>query len=663
MNKDAYDKLTQEIWNHNRLYYVEHNPIISDQEFDYLLKKLEDIEKKHPEWISATSPTQRVGEVLTGGFKTYSHDIPMLSLANSYSKEEIADFINRIEKLTNAKNPVFTCELKMDGIAVSVRYEKGIFIRGLTRGDGKRGDDITNNIKTIKSLPLKIYGDNIPDVLEVRGEVYMSHEAFKQANLVKEKNGESLWVNPRNAAAGSLKLLDPKESAKRNLNIVFYGIAGEENSGIQSQHDVHAYLQKLGLPVLQTYALCKDMNEIWQFIEKVKEQRNKLPFDIDGVVIKLDDIKQWLQIGTTDKIPRWAIAYKYAAEQAQTKILDITVQVGRTGTLTPVAELQPVFVGGSTISRATLHNKDEIKRKDIRIGDLATIEKGGDVIPKVVSVDLQSRPLDTHIWNMPTRCPSCGSLVVCSEDEVAVRCPNSENCPDQQLKKLIYFAGKEAMDIENMGEKVVEQLFSKGFIKHPSDIYKLTDWQLAQLSNFKAKSISNLLLSINKSKEISLSRFIMALGIKYVGKGTADAIANKAGNLQNFLKMTKDDLLKIEGVGDKVASSVFEFITNEKDIHEIFKLLDLGVKPISSNIVEHEGHVFNGKTFVLTGTLSKYNRTEASNLIKERGGKLSDSVSKKTDYVIAGDSAGSKLEKAKSLNITILSENQFEELI
>lgn len=663
MDKSFYDQLCRTIWEHNRRYYIEYQPTISDEEFDHLLKQLEEIEKIHPEWITASSPTQRVNETISQGFKTQVHEIPMLSLANTYNKDEIVDFIKRVQKLTGQNQPLFSCELKMDGIAVSVRYEKGVFVRGLTRGDGKKGDDITANIKAISKLPLQIYGENVPEVLEVRGEVYMPHAAFEHLNKEREKAEESLWANPRNAAAGSLKLLDPKESAKRKLDIVFYGIANEKMPGVNSQHQVHVYLEKLGLPVLHTFALCTNIDEIWNYIEKVHQLRKKLPFDIDGVVIKLDDIHQWQQIGTTDKSPRWAIAYKFAAEQATTRIKDITVQIGRTGILTPVAELEPVFVSGSTIARATLHNQDEIKRKDIRVGDVAIIEKGGDVIPKVVSVDLNLRAAHSTIWSMPENCPSCGAKVVHTEGEVAVRCPNSDRCPEQQLRKLVYFAGKDAMDIENLGEKVVEQLFERGFVKVPSDIFKLTELELAQLDNFKSKSIHNLLTSIDKARNVTLAKFIMALGIKFVGSGTAETLAIKTGDIQHLMDMTKEDLLKFENVGEKVATAVFDYFSDSHNQVEIQKLLDNGVKPQSIKTMEHHGHLFNGKTFVLTGTLEKYTRTDAATLVKERGGKVTDSVSKKTDYLLAGENAGSKLEKAQSLNIKILNEKDFENLL
>lgn len=663
MDQQTYEELCREIWEHNRYYYLENNPRISDQEFDLLLKKLESIEKEHPEWVKPSSPTQRVGETLTGGFKSVLHEVPMLSLANSYSKDEIVDFIKRIQKLTGESNPAFSCELKMDGIAVSVRYEKGIFVRGLTRGDGRKGDDITSNIKTIARLPLRIFGENLPDVLEVRGEVFMPHDAFKQLNEQRQKEEEPLWANPRNAAAGSLKLLDPRESSRRKLDIVFYGIANEHLKGLNSQYEVHHYLKHLGLPILFTHAKCHNVDEIWAYAEKVRDLRKQLPFDIDGVVIKLDDIRQWSLLGNTDKNPRWAIAYKFAAEQAYTRIVDITVQVGRTGVLTPVAELEPVFLAGSTIARATLHNQDEVRRKDIRVGDLALIEKGGDVIPKVVQVDVSMRPPETHPWSMPSHCPSCGSPIIQVEGEVAVRCANSEKCPEQQLRRLIYFAGKDAMDIDNLGEKVVEQLFNKGFVRQPSDIFRLTEEQLSQLDNFKAKSIHNLLTSIEKAREVSLARFIMALGIKYVGSGTAEALAIRSGDIHQLMEMTKEALLAIEGVGEKVAGAVSDYFSEPKNRLEVEKLLASGIRLQSVKTTAFEGHPFNGKTFVLTGTLMKYSRQQAAELIKERGGKVTDSVSKKTNYVVIGEGAGSKSEKAQKLGITMLSEEEFNELL
>lgn len=662
MNHQDYEKLCAEIWEHNRRYYIEANPTISDKEFDQLLRQLEEIEKAHPEWVLPTSPTQRVNEGISEGFKTVDHQVPMLSLANTYSKEEIADFIKRMHKLVERPESLsFSCELKMDGIAITAIYEKGIFIRGVTRGDGRKGDDITTNMRTIASLPLRLYGNDLPDFLEVRGEVFMPHNVFAAINAEKAKQQEQLWANPRNAAAGSLKLLDPKEAAQRSLSIVFYGIA--ENSSIQpsSQYASHNILHKLGLPTLKQHALCHSLEEIWAFADKISALRPHLEFDIDGVVIKVDDLKEQRRLGNTAKNPRWAVAYKFAAEQATTTITDITVQVGRTGVLTPVAELVPVFVAGSTIARATLHNEEEVQRKDIRIGDIAIIEKGGDVIPKVVSVNVELRQPGSHPWRMPKHCPSCGSEIVRSSGEVAVRCPNTAGCPEQNLRRIIYFAGKDAMDIENMGEKIVEHLMAKGFVRKASDIYRLTTDQLYQMEGFKDKSVNNLMTSIEKSKDVSLERFIMALGIKHIGTGTAELLARKAGSIQALMTMTADDLTSIEGIGEKVAGSILEYFSDKEHVNEIETLLSLGVQPRQQETVSYKEHSFNGKTFVLTGTLSGYTRQAAATLIKERGGKVVDSVSKKTDFVVAGESAGSKLDKAHALGIVVLTEAEFTE--
>jgi DNA ligase (NAD+) len=653
-----YEKLCQVIRHHNRLYYEENNPEINDEEYDHLYRQLLDIETQHPEWVTEHSPSKQVGEKPSEGFKNVSHRIPMLSLANTYSAEEIENFLKRLSKLTR-KAEAFCCELKMDGVAITAIYEKGIFKRGITRGDGKRGDDITANMRQIQGLPIHLKGKNIPDLLEVRGEVYMPHQVFTEINAQKAALEEPLWANPRNAAAGSLKLLDAKEAAKRKLAIVFYAIAEDSAHHVKSQYESHHYLQELGFPILHEIRKCHEFSEIWKFTEHVLAIRSSLPFDIDGIVIKIDNLDEQKRLGVTGKTPRWAVAYKFAPEQALTRVQAITVQVGRTGVLTPVAELEPVFLAGSTIARATLHNVDEVQRKDVRVGDWVTIEKGGDVIPKVVAVDFKVRPPHTHVWKAPTHCPECGTSVTRIPGEVALRCPNVTGCPAQFLKRLIYFVSKPAMDIENMGEKVVEQLVKRDFIRRPSDIYRLTDAQLFQLEGFKEKSVQNLLTSIEKSKQVSLSKFIMALGIKHVGAGMAELLALKTGHIDQLAKMHKEKLIQIEGVGEVVAESIIEFFSNPTNLEEIQLLISLGVNPENIIVQTFDNHPFNGKTFVLTGTLEHYTRSEAARLIKERGGKVTDSVTKKTDYLLAGESAGSKLEKAHSLGITILSESQF----
>ncbi|MDP1817973.1 MAG: NAD-dependent DNA ligase LigA, partial [Leadbetterella sp.] len=566
---EEYHQLCKDIWHHNRLYYIEHQPEISDQEYDEMLYRLEKIEHEHPDWVIASSPSQRVNESLTEGFKAVTHRIPMLSLANTYSKEEVDDFIQRIEKLTGRKENSFMAELKMDGIAISATFEKGIFVRGVTRGNGKKGDDITVNLRTIANFPLHLSGENIPEHLEVRGEVFMPHAVFQRLNQQKEEDGEPLWANPRNAAAGSLKLLNPQEVAKRELSIVCYGIAEDSSGFLTKQSEVAPFFRSVGLPTLSHIAYCHHSDELLAFAEKIRKLRHALPYDIDGIVIKLDEFKDQKRLGITGKNPRWAIAYKFAPEQAETKISYIAVYVGRTGILTPVAELEPVFLAGSTISRATLHNEEEVQRKDIREGDYVIIEKGGDVIPKVVSVNLTKRSPLSIPWKMPEVCPCCGTPVVRVPEEVAVRCPNEWTCSAQQIKRLIYFAGKYAMDINHLGERNVEQLVENGFVRVASDFYTLTEEQLSQLPGFKEKSIQKLLKGIEDSKEVSLDRFIMALGIKHIGTGTAELLASRVGNMEKLETMTEEEFKQIEGIGEIVAHSIVEYFSKSENREEV----------------------------------------------------------------------------------------------
>jgi len=661
--KETYHKLIKEIRRHDQLYYGAAKPEISDYEYDQLIKKLEEMERQHPEWVTPSSPTQRIGKALTKGFQEVVHSVPMLSLANTYSKEEVAGFIKRIHKLTERKEIAFCAELKMDGVAVSVRYEKGEFCQAATRGDGKKGDDITHNMKTIRNLPLSLEGKHLPEILEVRGEVFLPIREFQKLNAEKQEAGEEVWANPRNAAAGSLKLLDPREAAKRDLACVFYGVAQDALHSVKSQEETHHFLRMLSLPVFESrhHRLCRSLEEIMEFAEAVEKERSRLPFEIDGIVIKVDELKWHPILGSTAKSPRCAIAYKFAPQQAKTVIRDITVQVGRTGVLTPVADLEPVFVAGSKISRATLHNQDEIKRKDIRVHDTVVIEKGGDVIPKVVLVDLSQRPKDSKPWKMPKQCPYCASSTEQREGEVAVRCPNSK-CGVQSLRRIIFFAGKGGMDIDHLGEKVAERLFEKGLVRHFADIYTLTASDLERLEGFKEKAIQNLLNGIRASRRVSLARLLAALGIPYVGAGTADLLAEKAGEIKSLMKMSKEQLLEIEGIGETVAESVQGFFFDPKNLGEIEALLNAGVEIEKPKRIPKE-HSFFGKTFVLTGSLSGLTRSEASALIKERGGRVSGSVSKETDYVLVGDEPGSKCEKAKKLGIKLLDEKSFKEML
>jgi len=661
--KDVYDQLCRLIWHHNRLYYIEHAPELSDEEYDALFHSLEKLEREHPEWVTSSSPTQRVGESTSEGFKTVEHRIPLLSLANTYSREEIETFIVRMQKQLEHKLFAFSAELKIDGMAVSTLFEKGRFVRGVTRGDGWRGDDVTANMRTIQNFPLQLFGEQIPEWMELRGEVFMPRAVFQKLNEEKIEEGEEGWANPRNAAVGSLRLLDPQEVAKRRLAIVFYGLAEESGEVFTKQSQVIAFFHSIGLPTLQETALCQSIEEIWAFAEKIHSLRFSLGYDIDGIVIKLDDLKEQKRLGRTGKNPRWAIAYKFASEKGVTRILGMTVQVGRTGVLTPVAELEPVFLAGSTIARATLHNEAEVQRKDIRIGDLATIEKGGNVIPKVVSIDPSERPPHAEPWCMPIACPSCGSPLVRLPKEVAIRCPNEEGCPEQRIRRLLYFASQEAMDINHLGEKVIIQLVQKGFVKSPSDFYTLTKEHLLQLEGFKEKSVQNLLISIEKSKEVTLTRLIMALGIKHVGAGVAELLAKKAGTMDQLIQMSEEELKHIEGIGEKVAQAVVHYFGRSAHQVEVHRLLNLGVKPKGIEVIPLTEHSFQSKRFVVTGRLEHYTRLTVASLIKERGGKVTHAVSKKTDFIVVGADPGSKLDEGKALGVRILTEEEFLALL
>ena len=661
-NQQHYIELVEELIEHDKRYFIEAKPTISDYDYDQKMLALIAYEKAHPDQIHPNSPTQRLAEASTDGFHQRQHLVPMYSLANTYSEEEVSDFLKRVHKLYEKKDLALCCELKMDGLAISLRYEHGKLVCATTRGNGRQGDDVTANIKTIKSVPLKL-SDKVPDIMEVRGEVYLSLATFRAINAAREEEGLETFANPRNAAAGSLKLLDPREVAKRKLNLAAYGIA-EGQTPVSTQHEVHEYLHKIGLPTAKPehVAVVHDLAGIMKFAERIQKKRDELPFEIDGIVVKVDELKVHQILGHTGKTPRFAIAYKFAPEQAHTRIHEITVQVGRSGVLTPVAELEPVFLAGSTISRATLHNQEEVARKDIRIGDYVTIEKGGDVIPKVVQVDFKKRPQNSASWHMPKHCPICKTAVVHRQGEVAVRCPNPK-CAGQRMRRIIYFASKHAMDIEHMGEKVVEQLVEKGLVSRVSDIYLLDEEKLSRLDGFKEKSIQNLLSSIEASRKCPLSRFLMGLGIPSVGTETAELLAEHARDIDHLLHMSEKELIGLEGIGEKTAHGIVEFFVDKDNREEVKLLLSHGVHPLKAAKKKISGHPFASKTFVLTGALEHHSRDEAAALIKERGGKVSGSVSKNTDYVLVGLDPGSKYDKAKELGIKILDEKEFENLL
>ncbi|MGL4348394.1 MAG: NAD-dependent DNA ligase LigA [Chlamydiales bacterium] len=658
--RSAYLKLIQEINEHNTNYFVRNTPLITDYEYDLLVAKASEIEEAHPEWIPKSgSPISKVSEQRQRGFQSIAHAVPMLSLTNTYSYGEIEEFITRVEKLLDKTNLAYCCELKIDGCALSLCYIDGKFIRAVTRGDGKKGDDVTENVRGISSLPKIIHGKNIPRLLEIRAEVYMTRKEFRKANLDKQERGEAVWANPRNAAAGSLKLLDSKISKSRNLQIFCFAICQGIPSNLNSQYHLHRYLQSLGFPTVakSNVSLAHNLKEIKEYIEEISEKRDTLPFDIDGIVIKVDNLDDHEYLGTTEKSPRGSIAYKFAPEQAETIIEAITIQIGRTGVLTPVAELRPVFLSGSRVARATLHNGDEIKRKGIGIGDSVLIEKGGEIIPKVVRV---THKKSKAIWHMPRQCPFCNSMVIYKQGEVAARCSNS-HCQKKNFLRVLFFIKN--MDIDHIGAKVLEKLVNTGAIVQITDLYKLTKEDMKNLPGFKEKSISNILESIEKSKATELDRFIFALGIPFVGQRTAEIIVAKFGSLLNIATADIDEYLSIEGIGEKVANSLYQFFREPHHIEEINEFISLGVHWKSKSRSKYSQHLFTDKKFVLTGSLEHYTRDQATELIKERGGKISNSVSKKTDYILIGTNPGSKLDAAKRLEIYILTEKQFENLL
>ena len=655
-NQGVYRALCQEVWEHNRRYYVDCAPTITDQEFDALLDRVRQIEELHPEWIDPQSPTQRVNESVSEGFVSVPHAVPMLSLANTYSQEEVIEFIARVQKLLEGRSVAFHCELKMDGIAVTLLYEQGVFVRGMTRGDGRTGDDITVNLRTIRVLPLHLKG--APDLLEVRGEVFLPHAAFQALNERAALDGEEAWANPRNAAAGSLKLLDPRQVSQRGLSLVCYGVAQQDPVALTTQEQLFPLLRHWGLPGLPHHRLCHTAEEIMAFAEEIHRLRPKLPFDIDGIVVKVNQFSQQDLLGSTSKSPRWAMAYKFAAEQAITRLRAITVQVGRTGVLTPVAELDPVLLAGSTISRATLHNEQEISRLGVQVGDRVVLEKGGDVIPKIVRVQSEGERQAGQGWQMPTTCPCCGTAVLRTEGEVAVRCPN-ERCPDRVKGQIAFFASKDAMDIDGLGERVVAQLVDQGLVRTPADLYRLTAEQVRTLEGFKEKSTANLLAGIAASRTRSLARCILALGIKHVGETTAEDIAKAAKTLDGLCHLQESQLLDVEGIGPIVAQSVLQYLREQQST--IQDLMAAGVEPTSPQTVFAE-HPFRGKTFVLTGTLAHHTRHSAAALIKSLGGKVASSVSAHTDYLVVGAEAGSKLTQAKKLGVATLDEAAFMQM-
>lgn len=658
--KKEVEKLRKEINYHNYRYYVLNEPVISDFEYDGLVKKLKELEQQFPELITPDSPTQRVGGEPLKTFPTVEHEIPMLSLDNTYSIEELKEFDKRIRK--EIASLQYIVQLKIDGVAVSLKYRNSRLEQAATRGDGRTGDLITQNIKTIPSIPLVLLEED-PECkdFEIRGEVYMPKKSFERLNKVRIEKGESPFANPRNAAAGSLKLQDPREVAKRELDFLGHTIPYPFSPKYLSQYASLKKLSKLGIKVISDTRLCKTLDEVIDYIEEWKDKKENLPFEVDGVVIKVDDFKHQEKLGTTTKSPRWAVAYKYPAKQASTKIIDIKLQVGRTGTITPVAIFNPVSVSGSTISRATLHNEDEIRRKDIRIGDTVLIEKGGEVIPKVVKVVKEKRTGKEKQFKMPENCPVCGNKIVRYKGEVAWRCINI-NCPAQIKGRILHFVSRNAMNIEGFGEAIVEQLVNKGIVKDIADIYQLKKEQLMNLDRMGAKSSENLLNAIEKSKEREFARKIFALGIRFVGIYTARLLASHFSSIEEMKNASYEVFSSIEGIGDITSQSLVDFFKNPKNLQLIKKLEDAGIN-FKKEKEEKEKLPLKGKIFVFTGALKNFTRDEASEIIRKLGGNIASSVSKKVDYVVVGESPGSKYQKAMKLGVKIINEEIFQKLI
>ena len=659
--KERIETLRKQTEYYAKKYYDDDKPEISDFEYDMLMVELRNLEKEYPEFKSEDSLTQKVGGHVKEGFEKVTHEVPLQSLQDVFSIEEVYDYINKTNEKAeenNIENRKYVVETKIDGLSAALEYKQGKFVRGATRGNGLVGEDVTQNLKTIKTIPMEL--NEIIDIT-VRGEVFISKKDFEKMNKEREEKDEELFANARNAAAGSLRQLDSRITAKRPLDIYIFNVQKIEGKEFNSHFEELEYLEKLGFNVNPVRIPCRDEKEVEEAIKKIGKEREKLTFDIDGAVVKVDDLKFREILGTTAKTPRWAVAYKYPPERKETKLKDIICQVGRTGVITPMAILEPVKVAGSTISKTTLHNEDFIKEKDLKIGDTVVIQKAGDVIPEIVEVKKNKRTGEEKEFEMPKVCPVCGAEAVREEGEAAVRCTGIE-CPAKLYRNLVHFASREAMNVDGLGEAIIKQLLDKGLISNMADIYTLKLEDIASLKKNGTKFAQNLIDSINRSKQNDLYRLITAFGIRHVGTKASKILAKRYKTMDRLMNVTSEELALVEDIGPIVAESIREFFLQDQTIDLIKRLKEAGV---NMKYLEEEGedNRFEGKTFVLTGTLEKYTRGEASNIIEKFGGKTSSSVSKKTDYVLAGEEAGSKLTKAQNLGVRILSEEEFEEMI
>lgn len=648
--------LRRELEKHNRLYYVEDAPIISDYEYDMLMQKLKALEAEHPELITPDSPTQKVGGAALSKFEPVQHQVPLESLTDVFSYEELFAFGERMDAAFGGEQR-YSVEPKIDGLSMSLEYENGVFVRGATRGDGITGENVTENLRTVRSLPLHI--ENAPERLIVRGEVYMSKAVFEELNAQRELKGEPLLANPRNAAAGSMRQLDPKVAASRKLDIICFNLQYSSDDKYISHTQSLDAMREMGFPVVP-YKRYDDIKDCVERIRWLGENRGELPYDMDGAVIKLDSLRERSILGSTAKAPRWAVAFKYPPEKKESRVLDIVVQVGRTGVLTPKAIVEPVRLAGTTVSAATLHNQDNIDRLDLRIGDTVLLQKAGEIIPEVLSVNLSKRPEGTEPYVMPALCPECGSPVVRDEDGAALRCTSPE-CPAQRLRNIAHFASREAMDIEGLGISVCESLINSGMVKDASDLYYLDAQAVASLERMGDKSAANLMRAIENSKEAGLARLLCAFGIRQVGQKAAKVLASRFSDLDSLMGAGEEELTAIADIGGITAGFIMNWFSNPQSKDLIEKLRRAGVSFLSKE--EKKDDRFAGMSFVLTGTLSRFTRKNAEAIIESMGGKTSSSVSKKTSYVLAGENAGSKLANAEKYGVKIISEEEFEEMI
>ncbi|MBN1397175.1 MAG: NAD-dependent DNA ligase LigA [Bacteroidetes bacterium] len=654
------ETLRQNILDHDYRYYVLAQPVISDEEYDRLIARLTELERRNPEFITPDSPTQRVGGQLIKEFPSVTHTLPMLSLSNTYSEDEIRDFDKRIQKTLKGEKYRYVCELKFDGIAVSLHYKNGLFVQGATRGDGIRGDDITGNLKTIRSIPIRIRrSETAPHFFEVRGEVYMNKRDFLRMNEERQLSGEKTFVNPRNSAAGTLKLQDPRMVAQRPLNFISYFFYSKENSR-DSHYDNLQFLRDIGFPVSLHTRVCQTIDEVIIFWKEWEERRDELSYDIDGIVVKIDSLRQQEKLGAAAKSPRWAAAFKFASRQAETRLNDIRLQVGRLGTITPVADLEPVFLGGTTISHATLHNEDYIHELDIRTGDTVVVEKGGDVIPKVSVVVMKKRPREAKKFIFPAVCPECGSKLFKPEDEANYYCENSD-CPAQVKGRIEHFASRGAMNIEGLGEAIVDQFVNLGFLKNSADIYDLHGYKskIITLDGWGQKSYKNLLDAIEQSRNRPFGRVLYALGVRHIGINIAQLLVDNFPTIEQLIDASEEDLQRVQSIGPRIAKSVVRFFEDEHNRRIVDRLKDAGVKMRNAGTDVRGSQPLSGKKFVLTGSLESMTREEARQKIELQGGKVISSVSKNTDFVVIGAEAGSKREKALELGIPLLDEKKF----